>query len=301
MNIKGNGLSIVIPVYNEEASLEKVIKEIRESTKDIKIKKEIIAIDDGSKDKSSKILTSLKNKKWVDVVLTHDKNIGYGAALKTGINKSKYQWILIMDSDGSYPAGAIPKLINLMKDNDMVVGARVGKNIKIPKARIIPKKILQWIASILVGEKIVDLNSGMRVFRKDLAKKFWHLLPNGFSFTSTITLSGHLKSYDIKYVPIIYKKRIGRSTIKPSHFFYFLGLIIRLVVYFKPLKFFFWPGIFFMVTGASWVLYTAFANDNITDSGVLVFLLGIQTSFFGLIADLIVRTRESNQDANLTY
>ncbi len=180
----------------------------------------------------------------------------------------------------------------------MVVGARTRKGVNIPFERIIPKKIVLLLAIFLTGENIEDINSGMRIFSKSLAYKFWHLFPNKWSFTSTLTLSSHLSNYTVKYVPINYKKRTGKSSLKAFDFFYFLTLIIRLVVYFNPLKFFFWPGIAFTATGGGWILYTLITERNITDTGILIFSTGIQIAFFGLIADLIVKTRESDEKTN---
>jgi len=297
MNRKNINLSVIIPVYNEELGLEKTIQEIKSALKKSSAShSEIISVNDGSTDKSLSVLKRLKKQKKINTLISHQTNKGYGAALKTGILQSRYPWIMIIDADSTYPTNSIPKLVKETQNFNMVVGARITKNVKIPLTRIVPKKIISIVANLLTGEKIPDINSGMRIFKKDLAFEFWHLLPNKFSFTTTITLASHLKKYDVKYIPINYHKRVGKSSIKASDFLYFITLIIRLVVYFNPLKFFFWPGIAFSATGAIWLLYTIITIHNITDSSLLLFLLGIQTSFFGLIADLIVKTRESHEN-----
>ena len=294
--MKKINLSVVIPVYNEEKALEKTIKDIITNIKKSAVDQfELIAVNDASKDNSFKILKKISRLNKKIKLLSHKTNRGYGAALKTGIKNSKFDWVLITDADGTYPAGSIHTLVKWTVESDMVVGARIKKGAKIQPIRIIPKKIVQLVANFLTGEKIPDINSGLRIFRKEIAQEFWHLLPDKFSFTTTITLSSHLKKYYVKYIPINYFKRVGKSSIKPYDFVYFLTLIIRLITYFNPLKFFFWPGILFGVTGLLWISFTLIKYRNITDSGILLLITGIQISFFGLIADLIVKTRESNE------
>lgn len=288
-------ISILIPVFNEEKIIKLTIVNLIKVFKKEKILHEIIAINDGSTDKSEMILKKLARKNKKIKVVSHEKNLGYGTALKTGINEAKYNWILISDADGTYPVTEIPKLLKFIPDYDMVIGARIKKRAKIPLVRKPAKKIVQLLATLLTGTKIPDINSGLRIFKKSLAKEFWHLLPEKFSFTSTLTLSSHLKKYSIKYVPISYYKREGKSSIKAFDFFYFLTLIIRLVVYFNPLKFFFWPGIVFITSGSFWIIFTIIRYRNITDTGILLLLSGIQIAFFGLIADLIVRNRERSK------
>ncbi len=289
-------LSAVIPVYNEEQSLGKIIPEIASGLKKSSLNEyEIIVVNDGSTDNSQAILNKLRRTQKIDNIVSHKINKGYGAALKTGIKLARHPYILIIDSDGSYPPNKIHKLVKEAKQFSMVVGARTRKGAKIPVTRIIPKKIVLSMANFLIGENIEDINSGMRIFRKSLAQEFWHLFPDKWSFTSTLTLSSHLSDYSVKYIPINYRKRTGKSTLKAFDFVYFLTLVIRLVVYFNPLKFFFWPGIVFTATGGAWIVFTLLTEQNITDTGILLFLTGMQVAFFGLIADLIVKTRESNE------
>lgn len=286
-------VSVVIPAFNEEKSITKVVKNIGEQlAKYPNLKYETIVIDDGSTDKTGSLLTKLKRAKLISKIVTHPKNRGYGSSLKSGISESKYDWILIIDADSTYPIKDIYKLIKEKQYFNMVVGARVKKDVAIPYIRRIPKVIMLWTAIILTQKSIRDLNSGLRIFDKKLAEEFWHLFPDGFSFTSTITLGSHLSGYSVKYVPISYYKRVGQSSISFMHFFYFMLLVIKMVVYFKPLQFFFIPGITFLSIGFLWTIYTLITKGNVTDSGVLIFVTGLQITLFGLIADLVVKTRE---------
>jgi glycosyltransferase involved in cell wall biosynthesis len=295
-----NELSVIVPTYNEERSVNQLIGSLSKTITECGLKKtEIIVVDDASSDGTNELLKNARRRGKINKIVEHEENMGYGASLKSGIRISKYKWILIIDADSTYNPADIPKLIERTDFHDMVVGSRTKRGAKVPLARVIPKRILLVISNFLTGEDIKDLNSGLRIFKKRLAFEFWHLLPQRFSFTSTITLASHLKRYKVCYVPISYRKRIGDSSIKPSDFLYFFTLIIRLVVYFNPLKFFFWPGIFLLLVGGGWVFQTMVAKNDITDSGLLMFLLGVQTTFFGLIADLIVRTRENTEKREL--
>lgn len=298
-NLSSLNLSVILPVYNEENSLESVVKSLSEELNIINLNKfEIITVNDGSTDRSPDIIRKLKKNRLINNTITTKENTGYGYSLKVGIKNSKYNVILIIDADGTYPTKVIKKLISKMDTNDMVIGARTNKNVKIPFARIIPKKIITILASTLTGKAIPDLNSGLRVFNKSLADEFWHLFPDKFSFTTTITMASLMNKYKIEYVPINYKRRKGDSSIKSVDFFYFIALIVRLVVYYQPLRFFFWPGVAFIFAGLLLIIYTLITENNVTDTDLLIFITGVQALFFGLIADLIVKTRDKDKLSN---
>jgi len=194
---------------------------------------EIIVVDDGSQDRTAELARAEGA-----TVLVMPENRGYGASLKTGIGHSRFETIVITDADGTYPAHYIPVLIAQLGQYDMVVGARTGQHVEIPLTRRPAKWLLRVLAGYLAGRHIPDLNSGLRVMKKDLVRRFSHLLPSGFSFTTTITLAALCSSSLVKYSPIDYKARIGKSKIRPVHAFDFALLIIRTIVYFNPLKIF---------------------------------------------------------------
>ncbi|MFH1562317.1 MAG: glycosyltransferase family 2 protein, partial [Nitrospirota bacterium] len=217
-------ISIVIPAYNEEKGVGALIDELKEKMKCHEY--EIIVVDDGSCDNT----VNIAREKDV-VLIQHPKNRGYGASLKTGIRKAKYDTIAITDADGTYPVSEMPKLIKYIGEYDMVVGARNKQ--KIPLTRRPAKFFLNRLANYLTEVEIPDLNSGLRVFKKDIAVKFFNLLPNGFSFTTTITLAMLTNDYLVKFIPIDYLERQGKSKIRPIRDTYnFLTLIIRTVMYF---------------------------------------------------------------------
>src|SRR5262249_30531562 len=147
--------------------------------------------------------------------------------------------LAITDADGTYPIDDITNLARQTDGFDMVVGARTGSHVKIPFVRRPAKWFINQLANYLSGHKIPDLNSGLRLFKRELAERFFSLFPEGFSFTTTITVSGLTNGYQVKFVPVNYFKRVGQSSISPLRdFFGFMFLVVRLVTYFKPLNVF---------------------------------------------------------------
>jgi glycosyltransferase involved in cell wall biosynthesis len=283
-----DSLSVVIPAYNEEKGIGKVLVELNDVLNKTGLAHEIIVVDDGSEDATAKIVQGNEFVKLVQ----HPANKGYGSSLKTGIRNAAGKWILITDADGTYPIKDIPRLLEHIGHYDMVVGARTGKDVNIPLYRRPAKKILAWLANYLAETNIPDINSGMRVFRKEDALKFFSILPKGFSFTTTITMAYLSNDYTIKYLPIDYYRRHGVSKISPLRdFFNFAVLMIRTVAYFNPLKVFLPASIIFFVAGFVILLYQGIVYRNIADLPVMLLLAALQIVLMGLLADLIVRKR----------
>ena len=237
-NKNQTNVSIVIPCYNEAGgvtdSLNEVCKALRKRD-DV----EIITVNDGSSDKTPAILDKYASQKTSVRVIHNESNIGYGASLKRGIREAEGDLIVITDSDGTYPASSIPELLEELKEYDMAVGARIGPNIEVPLVRRPAKWVLLCYARWMARADIKDLNSGLRAFRKKDALHFFPLLPDGFSFTSTITLAMHVNGMRVAYLPINYRKRIGRSSIRPIRdTLAFFSLVLRTTMYFRPLQVF---------------------------------------------------------------
>ena len=281
-------LSIVIPAHNEEKAIGAVLDELIEVLEGQKY--EIIVVDDGSTDKTPKIV----QKKDSIKLIQHHYNKGYGAAIKTGIKNATNEVILIIDGDGSYPVKAIPELLKEADKYDMVVGARTGKEVKIQLYRRPAKWFLSKLANYLAETKIPDLNSGMRIFRRKEVERFLNILPNKFSFTTTLTLAYHTTGLLVKYVPINYYKRAGKSKIRPfKDGFNFIMLIFRTITYFNPLKVFLFVGFAFFLAAVFIFLYSALFSGRFMDVTTIVLLVAaIQTIIFGLLADLVVRRSE---------
>jgi len=286
-------LSIIIPVYNEGEIVNQVIEDLKkELIKIPDLEYEIIAINDASTDKTGDVLKEISGIQ----VINHPHNRGYGASLKTGFRKSKNDLILIIDADDTYPSESISDLLKNIDDYDMVVGARVGKNAKIPIIRKPAKWILNKLANYLTGTKIPDLNSGLRIMKKSLIEKFILFLPDGFSFTTTITLAALTNNYQIKYVPINYSKRIGRSKFRPIRdTLNFLQLIIRTILYFNPLKVFMPFSIILFLLAVIIFLWSYFFGPKVLDITIAMFILSsIQMLSIGMLADLLIKSHKQS-------
>jgi glycosyltransferase involved in cell wall biosynthesis len=277
-------VSIVIPAYNEEEAIGSVIDQILSTMEKADITNEIIVVDDGSTDRTVQVV----QKRAVQLV-RHPFNRGYGAALKTGIRKAKYDTVAIIDADGTYPVEDLPRLVSGIGEWDMVVGARVGKDAKISPLRKLARWFLTQLANFLVGTPIPDLNSGLRAFRKDIAMRFYPILPSGFSFTVTITLALLSNDYLVQYIPIRYYKRRGKSKIRPVRdTLGFLQLIIRTVMYFAPIKVFLPVSLLLFAISIGVLLYSGFILHKVMDITVIVTALAsLQIAMLGLLADLV--------------
>ena len=285
--------SIIIPCYNEKHAIRETIEWILSVIRDSKLKNvEIIAVNDGSTDGCEQVLNALTKEHHSDdlLVVHHKRNQGYGAALKTGIRRSQSDYICITDADGTYPNDRIPDLIEQIssKDLDMVVGARIGPNVEYSKIRSIPKMILVPWVSFLCGTEVPDMNSGLRIFRRDRSLDFLKLLPDGFSFTTTITICLLRNRYAVEFTPISYARRIGKSHIKPiQDTLRFTQLILRTGMYFAPLRLLS-PLIVALATLFSISsLYDLTILNNLTDKTVLLGFASLNVFMFALLADMI--------------
>jgi len=255
-------ISIIIPAFNEADSIENVLKALEPYLQNPSF--EVIIINDGSTDNTSEIV-----QKYLDVkLLNHPYNKGYGAALKTGVRKASGEFVLMMDSDGQHKIEDIPNLLKYIDDYDMVVGER-----KIPVdqewIRKPGKLLLSFVANYLSGIKIPDINSGFRLIRKECVLEFMHILPNGFSFSTTITLAMLKAAYNVKYEPVDIQPRSGgKSYVSQTRDGAItLLLITRCISLFNPLKVYvpaaliiLIPSIIFAIFGV--VYYLSFPKNS---------------------------------------
>ncbi len=228
------GMSIVIPAHDEEEAVGKVVKDINRVMKASKIGYEVIVVDDGSSDKTGHNAQSAGAR-----VISHPENLGYGASLKRGIVEARYDIIGIIDADGSYPADVFPHLYSFMKRYDMVVGAREGRTFRGTMLKFLARRIFKFLCEFATGRSIPDINSGLRVFRRELALEHFPRLSLGFSFTTTITLALFLTGKFIKYVPIDYYVREGRSKVRHFRDTLRAGqIIVETILLYNPVKIF---------------------------------------------------------------
>jgi glycosyltransferase involved in cell wall biosynthesis len=279
------GVSVIIPAYNEEKAVARVVQETRAALKRARLPHEIWVVDDGSKDQ-----TAAQARRAGAGLVSMGENRGYGASLKAGMRQAKHNLIAILDADGTYPPGELPELIHLISTADMVVGARVKPNAAIPFPRRFPKWLLGLWANYLAERKIPDLNSGLRVFKKSIAARYEGLFPNGFSFTTTLTLALECHGYIVKYHPVSYAKRVGSSKIRPfQDTVNFFSLVLRVVMYFKPLKIFMPLSGIILMGGFIAGLLSWIKDRGLNDLSLLLLVAGIQVAALGLLADLFVK------------
>jgi glycosyltransferase involved in cell wall biosynthesis len=276
-------VSVVIPAYNEVGAIAASVRDVHRVLSGLPLSYEVIVVDDGSTDGTA------EEAEKTDARVIHLKtNQGYGAALKKGIAAGNSTFVAITDSDGTYPAEALAGMLELAKSADMVVADR-GKAAKnVPLARRPAKFVLNALACYLAQRRIDDLNSGQRVIRRSSLEQFLPLLPDGFSFTTTITLCMLCSNLEVVYEPITYGRRIGRSKIRPTDWFAFVLLVLRVVVLFRPLRVFIPMGALWIAAGTVKLAYDIYLW-NLSESAVLAFLFGMMAWSLGLMADMISR------------
>lgn len=277
-------VSIIIPALNEEKAIDNVVRSIFEKLPDV----EIFVVDDGSIDNTGKLAAKEGAK-----VLTHEYPYGYGASLRHGIEMSKKEYVLCCDGDGQHRAEDVVKLINEIDGYDMVVGKR-DSNSHRPINRRPGKFVLHFFANYLSGSKIPDLNSGLRIFKKDVLLHYMHLMPSGFSFSTTSTFAFMKTNRRIKYVSISVKERIGKSTVSPiKHGFQAIMLMLRLTVLFEPLKVFLHvaSGLFFLSIVSISYDFIAGIRNGFSDTSVLLLIAMLLIFLFGLLCDQVSSMR----------
>jgi glycosyltransferase involved in cell wall biosynthesis len=281
-------LSVIIPVYNEQNSILTVVETVDRTLAGMDISYEIILVNDGSTDVTPQQLANLSGRFPNLAILSHDENRGYGAALKTGIARSVFDRVMIIDADQTYAVDEIPRFLEAATSYDMVVGSRNGPSAQIPLIRRPAKFILKWLAEFLVSHKIPDLNSGFRIFKKEIFDLFHRFFPDGFSFTSTLTLIALNRGYTVKYIPIKYLPREGKSKIAPIRdTANFIQLICRTIMYVNPIKVFFPVSLVFFDISLILYIYRVIFGKGFLVSIIITFVCGFQLLVIGLLADLI--------------
>jgi glycosyltransferase involved in cell wall biosynthesis len=276
-------LSIIIPVFNEEKNLAAVLVKIK--TLGLSAT-EIIVVDDGSSDRSAEIaLASGAN------VIRHPYNIGNGAAVKTGIRAAKGHQLVLMDGDGQHQPEDLPKLLAVSETYHMVVGAR-GKGSKLRFHRYAANLLYNLFASYVTKFKVKDLTSGFRVLSRLDALAFIDLLPNTFSYPTTLTLAFLRSGLTVKYVPIQTLYRSGQSKISLlSDGIRFLLIITKIATLFSPLRVFLPVSGFFFFTGAGYYLYTYVTEGRFTNMAVFLLTTAVMVFMLGLVSEQIALLR----------
>lgn len=275
-------VSVIIPAFDEETGVAEVVAEVRELLRRHNSPTEIVVVDDGSRDATARVATQAGAR-----VIRHRSNRGYGAALKTGISAARHDTIAIIDADGTYPAEPIPRLLAELENADMVVGARTGKHVKVPLVRRPAKWALNHLANYVSTARIPDLNSGLRAFRRDVVLQYFPILPDQFSWTTTITLAMHCDKYAVSYVPIDYRERQGRSKIVPWDAGSFAILILRTAMLFRPLRVFLPLVLICLAYGFTKMAIDLTRDPNISASALLALMSALLILLIGMLGDAI--------------
>jgi glycosyltransferase involved in cell wall biosynthesis len=252
---------------------------------------EIIVVDDGSIDETFELAKSVEGI----LVLSHHRNRGYGAALKTAIRHSKGGVIAWFDADGQHRPEDLEKIIQpvLEDEMDMVIGAR-GDGSDIRVDRLPGKMLLKFVAELIVGESIPDLNSGLRCFKSEVIKRYLHLLPEGFSASTTSTLLMKKRGYRMEFITIIANKRLGKSSVNIVHDgLVTLVLILRILILFNALPFFTILGFLQIIPGLLWASwYVLIRGTGFSVFASTLIISGALTLFMGLLCDQITELRK---------
>lgn len=272
-------VSIVIPAKNEAESLAELLPRLRREQPNA----EVIVVDDGSTDETAAVCATNGAR-----VVSHPYSLGNGAAIKTGARVARGEVLVLMDADGQHDPGDVPALLaELDKGFDMVVGARTADthaNIGRWGANAIYNRLASW----MVSHQIADLTSGFRAVRADKFKEFLYLLPNGFSYPTTITMSFFRAGYLVAYILIRANKRVGKSHLNPARDgIRFLLIIFRVGTLYSPLKIFVPISLGFFCIGLGYYLYTFFTAGRFTNMSALLFITSTLVFLIGLVSEQI--------------
>jgi glycosyltransferase involved in cell wall biosynthesis len=275
-------VTIILPTYNEELSIGATIKKIKQLHPDF----EVLVVDDGSTDNTLKAAIDAGANVW-----PHPYNIGNGAAIKTGLRCASGEWSIMMDADGQHDPADIKRLLEHKDYFDMVVGART-KGSQGSLHRNLANKIYNWFASYVTKFKVEDLTSGLRLVKTETAKQFIYLLPNTFSYPSTITMAYLRSGRTIKYVPINAAKRKGKSKIRLlQDGARFLLIITKIATLFSPFRVFLPISLFFFLTGTGYYAYTFAMTHRFSNMSALLLSTSVLVFMMGLISEQISQMR----------
>lgn len=279
-------ITIVIPAHNEEGAIGECLAQLQANLPAGVT--EIIVVDDGSTDRTRAIAEAAGVK-----VLRHPTNRGYGASLKTAIRAATTEYILMMDADGQHrveDVAALCAAITGARAPDCVIGHRT-KVFHSSWWRMPGKWFLKQFAQFLTQRKIPDLNSGLRIIRRDVVTRYMHLCPSGFSFSTTITVALNARGYTVDFVPISVKPRIGTSTVSVRTGFQTILLVLRLATLFNPLRVFLPLAMLLILFGVVWTIPYLMDGKGVTVMSMLSILTGVLLFALGLLCDQVAQAR----------
>ena len=290
--------TVILPAFNEQDHVLAEVERICHALDASEFTYEVLAIDDASTDATLAVLREAEQRFEHVKVVPFRRNGGSGTARRIGTQMARGQIVVWTDADMTYPNERIPELLRILRDDpsyDQVVGARLTEEGTHKILRVPAKWLIRKVAERLTNQKIPDLNSGLRAFRRSVALPYLRLLPPGFSCVTTITLSFLSNQHDIKYVEIDYAKRAGASKF---HFvkdaYRYILQVLRMVMYFEPLKVLMPPALWLIVVGlVKGVVDMVRHPFYFPASTVLLIVTGLMIGSLALLSDLVVRSRDA--------
>jgi glycosyltransferase involved in cell wall biosynthesis len=284
-------LTVLLPAFNEEEAILGVLDEIVESLTDEAIHYEILVVDDASTDRTADLAEQFASQCWQATVrvIRCPVRRGAGAARKTGVRAARADVVVMLDADGSYPAGAIRDLLRYFPAYDQVNGARTSEQGTWPWLRRPAKWLIRKLACYLTGHHIPDLNTGLKAFKREAMLPWLWVVPDGFSCVTTMTLAFLTNGYAVKYVPTEYRPRIGHSKFHPiKDTLAYLSTVLRIVLYFRPLKVFLPLSAVMIAAGILKSLFSRVSTGSMQESDIVVMVAGFLTCMLGLLAEVVV-------------
>ena len=284
-------LSVVLPAFNEEAAIARVLDELVEVLSAESIRYEILVVDDGSTDHTARLAEEYAAGCYqcpVRVIRMPEQR-GAGAARKVGIRQARGDVIVMLDADGSYSPQSIPELLAYFPAYDQVNGARTSEQGTLPWLRRPAKWLIRKLACYLTGKNIPDLNTGLKAFKRTEMLRWLWVVPDGFSCVTTMTLAFLTNGYAVKYVPTEYRRRIGRSKFHPiKDTLSYLATVLRMVMYFRPLKVFLPLAGLVIAAGMVMSVLSFTLTGSMQESDIVVLTAGFMTCMLGMLAEVIV-------------
>lgn len=284
-------LTVLLPAYNEELAICRVLNDVVQALEPLDLDYEIVVVDDASTDATAQLAEQFAVDCWQAPirVIRAVENRGAGAARKIGIRAARGDVIVMLDADGTYPAEAIPALLQHFPAYDQVNGARTSEQGTLPWLRRPAKWFIRKLACYLTGHPIPDLNTGLKAFKREAMLPWLWVVPNGFSCVTTMTLAFLTNGHSVKYVPVEYRPRIGRSKFHPIHdTLAYLATVLRMVLYFRPLKVFVPLAGLMLLLGLAKSAYSFRNSGTMQESDVVLLSAAFMTTMLGLLAEVIV-------------
>jgi glycosyltransferase involved in cell wall biosynthesis len=278
-------VSVVIPAKNEAENLGALLDQLEATLEELDLEFEILVVDDGSTDGTGEIARRDRVR-----VVRHPESLGNGAAVKRGIREARQDWVLLMDGDGQHPPDVIPALVRKVEEYDMVVASRGGGGGS--WYRNLANRVYNWLASYVTSRPIPDLTSGFRIVRADVAKSLVYLLPNTFSYPTTITLAMIRCGYSVGFEPFTVRPRRGKSHVRlfrdGSRFFL---IIIKIATFFAPLRVFLPLSILMAAMGLGWYAYVFATTQRFTNMSALLLTQATVIFVLGLVSEQVAALR----------